>query len=198
MSGPPWMTPTAEGIMWLDAREWKKRALVAESRLHNYRKFVAMFDRMNERKLEGGIQSKEFQDALEDLMIDSGVVYDLDPPFKFYDQVTKGLEQPIKIEQQAGLGSMSVLDVENRKIAINPSMSDAAKALALLFQLVQFADVAAAETGSAEPRVPASWIQDRAPALLLLLVATNVLNPAMGVTTNAILAAAEEHQHKPR
>ncbi len=173
-------------ILQADAVAWKKRALAAEAKVHGYRVLRGHAHKVFRASLEDG--RPELDAAIDDLSAELDCLDQVHPKFAPFAQTTTKLKENFVVRETFVKDApVSDLDLMHRVIAINGMNPEAAKAVGLLFQLVQIADIAAAK-GSEHPRVDAGWIQDRAPALLVLLIAFGLLNPEVAVDVAEIAA----------
>lgn len=180
-------TPTE--ILSQDAATWKKRALVAEARLHGYRRLRAIAEQVVQADFNEQVGAKDSgldpEIVMEELSRELGCLDEVHPPRDFFKQNLEGLNAKIEIARSSLLGD-KVSDLELNpaiRITVNAAAPEAAQYVGLLFQFLQLADLAASQFDEAEPVVTAKWIQDRAPALLVLLLASGLLNPETGITT---------------
>lgn len=189
-SGP--LTPM--GIFAKDAADWKKRALAAEAKLHGYRRLREIAEVAYKAYVDDGSanldQADDAMDHLRAELASLDVVAPEYPGARFdvFDQVTKGLSSPLTIRRKANLGAVSTLDMQNGVIEIDAAQPDAAKLVGLVFQLVQLVDVAAMASGSEDALASPRWIQDRAPGLVALLLATRLIDPDVPVTIEDVVA----------
>lgn len=166
-------------ILQADAVAWKKRALAAEAKVHGYRVLRGHANQVFRASLEEN--DAELAAAIGDLAAELESLETVHPPFTpFVQQTTKLGENFAVRETFVKDAPVSELFPQERAIVINGTLPESAKAVGLLYQLVQIADMAAANEEF--PRVSAGWIQDRAPALLVLLIAFGLLNPDVGVS----------------
>lgn len=180
--------------------DWKKRALVAEAKLAGYRRLrdeaSAVHSAFIEWKSNIGVRGRTLPldrliepklDELEEELAHLDVV---DPPFDFFAQRTTKLDRNLTVERARGLGTCSKFDLGTMKVLLDAEQPDAAKLVGLIFQLVQLADMASIQAGSDEKAVTQRWLQERAPALAMLLIATRLLNPEVPVEASDIQALA--------
>lgn len=189
---------TPEQIVAADHAEWKKRALKAEAQVRTLRTLRGLVDIAFRANLEDEVNEARFakdypelSKALDDLFEEACHLDDLEKPFDFFDQRTTKLSTPVVVRRRKALGSVSTLAPGSAEavIEVDEDAPPAAQAIGVLFQLVQLADMAAASTPGTEiPMVSPAWIQDRAPALLVLLLATGLANPALPVDVADVAA----------
>lgn len=193
---------TPEEILARDAAEWKRRVLKAEAQNRTLGVLrglanIAFRAWLEEAEPEQVLFGKRYPDlaaALDDLWEVLAHVDELDPPHDFFSQRTSGLTCPLEIRERKALGSVSTLALSDgtpgsaNVVEVDADLPTAAKAIGVLFQLVQLADLAALKEGAEDAMVSPRWIQDRAPALLVLLAATRFLHPALPVTVADVAA----------
>ncbi len=175
--------------------DWKKRALAAEGKLSGYARLRETAEKLLRESFDAAVSRKKIpEECFEELRLELMVLDEVDPPRDFLGQRVEVSGNPISIRLVNDLGDrVSSLRLDGEiGIDVNASVPDAAKYVGLLFQLVQLADIAAASAGSKEGTISASWIQDRAPSILALLIATGLLNPQVPVTVQDLAALEGE------
>lgn len=185
-------------ILSRDAAEWKKRALVAEARLHGYRRLREIAEKVVQADFNEQVGAKDSgidqELVMEELSRELGCLDEIHPPREFLKQTVTQLQATLRIELSSVLdeGMISNLQLQPELlISVNANVPPAAQYVGLLFQLLQLSDLAASQLEDGEPTVTAKWFQDRAPALLVLLIATGLLNPEVPVSASDVEAIAK-------
>lgn len=185
-------------ILSRDAAEWKKRALVAEARLHGYRRLREIAERVVQAEFNEQVGAKDsgidYDAAIEEMVRELGCLDEVHPPRVFFKQVVTQFQPTLRIELSSLLDEGTISDlklVPELLISVNAHVPPAAQFVGLLFQLLQLSDIAASQLEEGEPTVTAKWFQDRAPALLVLLIATGLLNPEVPITAADVESIAK-------
>lgn len=104
-----------------------------------------------------------------------------------FDRAATGLEANIRVQTATLPASeLSRLDAEIGLITVARNATDAQKLVGLVFQLIQLADIETAKQNGAGTGV------DRAATVTLLLIATGLINPEIGVTVADLEAASSD------
>lgn len=195
---------SAMGVLMHDADEWKRRALAAEKEVAAYRRVKAEADEAFRTYLQVGpdMVPVDLGQAIESLSdelsrVESVVKF---RPRDFFNQKVAidhgGHVADFEIVERPNLGQCSTLDFFDARIEIERDQPASAKAIGLLFQLVQLADVAASVTRKAESELSAAHLHQFVPGLLALLALTGMLNPEMPVTVDSIEEAVQAARAK--
>ncbi len=182
-------------ILQRDARDWKRKALAAEAKLSNYRKCLRFVDQVVELKNRGAwhqaADGNSVWDAIDELAIEVGMVDELDPKKDFYNQVVDlDDEEGVILKVRTATltdKKCSNLDVENGVVEIEAVQADEGKAIGLAYQLLQLADMAIAGSSGNGRKLTEEFLHQFAPMTLVMLAATGLLNPELGMTVSGIL-----------
>lgn len=182
-------TPDALDIIRRDAAEWKKRALVAEAKLYGYQRLRELGEKVITAVADDA-SATSVGDAVDELGAELLSLEIVDPPRDYYNQVielTEELRFHVRTRARLG-GSCSTLDVENGVVEIEALQPDEGKAIGLIFQVLQVADIVAAQEGEREPELSAAHLHDLVPAFMSISANLGLLEPKLGITHASIEA----------
>ena len=176
---PPPVMPRPLSGGALGSGEWKKRALAAEAKLAGHKRLRALAEKVAHQANEDTKCSK-WANLVDELGTELYHLDVVDPPKDFLNQKVAKVDIEIRTSSVMG-DSVSSFDPRGRLVEVNAQAPAPAQYAGLLYQLVQAADLACANNGLSGGRVSAEWLQSRCGALLALLIATGLLNPAVPV-----------------
>lgn len=183
-----WFGPSAEEIFRQDAIEWKKRALAAEAKLSGYRRLREVGEELLRSVCERDAGAKVC--AIDTLSEELATLDVVDAPRDpFMQKIDIGDGKTIEVRLKAGLGSCSSLDLEKGIIEIEALQPDEGKAIGLLFQVLQLADVAVTLQTGQPQRLDERYLHAFVIPVLTLCVELGLLAPAFDRITGASLGA---------
>lgn len=183
-------SPDALDIIRRDAAEWKRRALIAEGKLSGYQRLRELGEKVVSAVAGGADSDISVADAVDELGSELVVLDIVDSPRDYFNQVIELTEElRFHVRTRAGLGgSCSTLDVENGVVEIESLQPDEGKAIGLVFQVLQVADIVAAQEGEREPELSASHLHNLVPAFMSISANLGLLEPRLGITHASIEA----------
>lgn len=188
---------SAMEIFQADAREWKKRALVAEAKLHGYRRLREIGDELLPILLEDrpDTNSSEFGYAVDSLRDELATLDAVDPPKDFFNQTVEPAPGVKIVVCTVTQEKCSTLDVEDAKILIRSDQPIEGKVFGLVFQMLMISDAAAAVATTGDPETATSMSPEHrntfTASIIALLAAMDLLNPALGITATSMLEFAD-------
>jgi hypothetical protein len=182
-----WFNPEALDVVRRESAEWKKRALIAEGKLAGYQRLRAISETIIAAVVQG--DPKKRIAATNELSDELAALDVVDVPHDFYNQIVElSDELQIRVRSRAGLGHCSTLDVENSIIEVEALQPEDGKAIGLMYQCFQVADIITAQLNETEPQLQSDYLHILVPMFLSLTSALGLLHERMNITPASIEA----------